>query len=347
MAKFRAPEPFSGGIFLTYKCTSMCRHCMYACSPKWSADWIDVKGAEKVLTILSERLRGKYPSRSNRIGVNYGVHFTGGEPFLNFELLLKLTEVAHSLELPSLFVETNCFWCVNDKVVEEKLKRLKSAGLQGILISANPFLVEYVPFERIVRCERIGRKVFGGNVIVYHDLFYSQLKRLGLKGRISFEDYLEFMVKKCRGEIPLALSFNSVLPMGRAPYKLGYLYRRYPAKVFFSEACRRELTREWHVHIDNYFNYITGYCGGISLGDARELDSLCEGIELDERPVLKALLESLGSLYEFAVKEFGYRELPEGYVSKCHLCVDIRRHIAKQTDRFEELNPREFYKHLE
>ena len=181
---------------------------------------------------------------------------------------------------------------------------------------------------------------------MYHDLFYGQLKRLGLKGTMPFESYLESMISRDREELSLALSFHSILPMGRAPYKLGYLYRRYPAKLFFGESCREELTREWHVHIDNYFNYITGYCGGISLGDARELDSLCEGIDLDERPILKALLEGLGSLYELAVNEFGYRELPGGYVSKCHLCVDIRRHIAGQTDEFEELRPREFYRNL-
>ncbi|MEM2685430.1 MAG: hypothetical protein QXH61_08350 [Candidatus Nezhaarchaeales archaeon] len=32
--------------------------------------------------------------------------------------------------------------------------------------------------------------------------------------------------------------------------------------------------------------------------------------------------------------------------SKCHPCIDIRRHIAQQTDRFKELKPKEFYYHL-
>jgi hypothetical protein len=52
-------------------------------------------------------------------------------------------------------------------------------------------------------------------------------------------------------------------------------------------------------------------------------------------------------LYEFGVKEFGYIELSEGYISKCHLCVDIRKCLAKQTDKLVELRPREFYFHLE
>jgi hypothetical protein len=30
-----------------------------------------------------------------------------------------------------------------------------------------------------------------------------------------------------------------------------------------------------------------------------------------------------------------------------HLCVDIRRHIVKKTDEFEELTPSEYYQNLE
>ena len=33
-------------------------------------------------------------------------------------------------------------------------------------------------------------------------------------------------------------------------------------------------------------------------------------------------------------------------ISKCHLCLGIRRHLA-QTGEFPELAPRAFYEHLE
>ena len=42
--------------------------------------------------------------------------------------------------------------------------------------------------------------------------------------------------------------------------------------------------------------------------------------------------------------QHGYQERPEGYVSPCHLCLDIRRHLVERD--FEELNPREFYRQL-
>ena len=39
MTRLKLPEPISGGLLLSYQCNAECRHCMYACSPKWK-DWI-------------------------------------------------------------------------------------------------------------------------------------------------------------------------------------------------------------------------------------------------------------------------------------------------------------------
>lgn len=247
--------------------------------------------------------------------------------------------MAYELRIPSTFVETNCIWCIDEETTREKLTKLKDTGLNGILISVNPFILEQIPFERTQRAIKISREIFGRNLMVYQEFFHHQFKSLGLKRSLRFEDYLKINFT--------SLSYAELIPMGRVPYKLGHLYKKFPAKQFFGESCRQELTRDWHVHIDNYCNYITGYCGGISLGDARDLNTLCsEGINLEEHPILNALVTDLEMLYEFSVKEFNYREQNEGYISKCHLCVDIRKHIAQKTNEFQELNPREFYYHL-
>ena len=50
-------------------------------------------------------------------------------------------------------------------------------------------------------------------------------------------------------------------------------------------------------------------------------------------------------LFQSATRDFGYEEKSEAYVSKCHPCLDIRKHLAKEG--FEELAPKEFYSHLE
>ncbi len=148
MKKLAVPEPVSGGIILSYKYTAECGHCMYACSPRWRADWMSERDAELILTQLSDKLQKRYPVHSKKIGVNYGIHFTGGEPFLNFDLLLSVTRMAHEFQIPSTFAETNCFWASGDKITEERFRKLRDAGLTGMLISANPFILESVSFKR-------------------------------------------------------------------------------------------------------------------------------------------------------------------------------------------------------
>ena len=133
------------------------------------------------------------------------------------------------------------------------------------------------------------------------------------------------------------------------PYSLGELFQSHTARHFYGLSCHYDLLREWHVHVDNYCNFLPGFCGGLSLGDARGLDTLCDprpggGIDLDTRPVLRALLTDVADLYHLGL-DYGYEE-QESYVSKCHLCADVRRHLARHGD-FVELQPREFYERLE
>lgn len=340
MKKIKLPEPISGGLLLSYKCTAECRHCMYGCSPKWREDWISQANLMNILSGLAHKIKSS-PWGPQTVSLNYGLHFTGGEPFLNFELLLKAVEIAHELKIPSSFVETNCYWCTNARVTREKLELLKEKGLKGVLISVNPFYLEYVPFERTERGIRISQEVFGGNVMVYQLEYYRRFKKLGIKGKILLEDYLKLAKKEDLVE-NVELFF-----MGRAAYKLRGFYSTYPADSFFNQPCRPAFLRSWHNHWDNYGNYLPGYCGGISLGDCRNLDkTLHEGIDLEERPVLSFLVSGdLEGLFQFA-KDFGYQESPEGYLSKCHLCLDLRKHLVSKKE-FEELTPKEFYLHLD
>lgn len=311
---------------------------MYACSPSWRADWFPEEGLELVLRQIAPKLK-ESPYGSDGVSINHGLHLTGGEPFMNFKLLVSAVRLAHRLGVPSIFVETNCFWCVDDEDVVKKLMALKEAGLNGILISVNPFILEQIPFERTERAVRVSKDIFGENTMVYQEIYYRQFKNLNIRGTLALDQYLR------RGG--LALRYAELLPMGRACYRLKQLFLKNPAESFFGESCTPELTRNWHIHIDNYFNYMTGYCGGISICDARDLSILHQGVDLNERPIIRALTDDIRELYTLAIREFGYKEREGGYISKCHLCVDIRKHIVQCTERFKELQPRELYYHLE
>ena len=259
---------------------------------------------------------------------------------MNSELLLGAVEIAERFQIPSTFVETNCFWCVDDQVTREKLRQLKEAGLKGILISVNPYYAEYVPFERTERCVRISKEVFADNVMVYQTEYYQLFTRLGIKKRISLDDYLELT----QGE-NLAKRVELFL-MGRAALQLKEFYPKYSARSFFRVPCQPPILRPWHNHFDNYGNFMPGYCGGISLGSWYEIDRLVkEGIDLKGSPVLGFLIAGdFEGLIHFA-EDLGYRE-EEGYVSKCDLCLDIRKYLVAKGG-FKELAPKEFYDNLE
>ena len=311
---------------------------MYACSPRWEG-WISEEDLQAILSQLAGRIKPS-PYGLERVSLNYGLHFTGGEPFLNYELLLKAVGIASELNIPSTFVETNGYWCSDDAVTREKLQLLKDSGLKGILISVNPFFLEYVPFQRTERGVRVAHEIFAENLMVYQSEYYFRFKKLGITGKLSVEDYINVQKEDVGANVELFL-------MGRAAYRLRQYYPKHPPDYFFDEPCRPPFLRNWHNHFDNYGNYLPGYCGGISLGSWRVLNKLLEeGINPKRHPILGFIINrDFKELFRFA-RDFDYPESREGYISKCDLCVDIRKHlVAKQ--EFEELKPKEYYSHLE
>ena len=114
------------------------------------------------------------------------------EQVVPFDLLLNAVELAHQLNIPSTFVETNCYWCLDDRSTREKLEALKKSGLEGILISVNPFYLECVPFERTERCTRIASKVFAQNTMVYQQEYYDRLMQVRMDG--NFEAWVSSML---------------------------------------------------------------------------------------------------------------------------------------------------------
>lgn len=338
MDKVKIPLPLSGGLILSYKCTAACRHCMYFCSPAWQADWMEQGDLTECLSLLSGKISGS-PWGNEYMSLNHGLHFTGGEPFLNYDLLLKAVEIANEHKIPSTFVETNCFWCTDDELTREKLVNLQKAGLKGMLISVNPFYAEYIPFERTERCIRVSREIFGRNVMIYQLEYYRQFIQLGIKKKISLEEYFKLIRNNnLTGRVEMFL-------MGRANQDLRDFYPESPGEAFFNQPCITPVLRNWHNHFDNYGNIMPGYCGGISLGSWRDIDQLInEGIDLEDKPVLGFLIaEDIEGLYNFA-EDFGFCQNPTGYISKCDLCFSLRKFLSEK-EEFIELSPKEFYVH--
>jgi hypothetical protein len=131
---------------------------------------------------------------------------------------------------------------------------------------------------------------------------------------------------------------------GRSGYRLGHLAPKQPAENFRRENCHLEILHAHHSHFDLYGNYISGFCGGLTIGDWHDLPNILNNFEAGRFPTLIETLIESGpyGLFKLAQRDFQYVPLPDGYVGKCHLCVDVRRHLAQEGD-FEELRPLQFY----
>ncbi len=328
--------PFSSlGIILSYQCSNQCRHCLYACSPAWE-DWI-----------TDEILEGLTASIAADSRFLDSVHIGGGEPFIRPDRLIRAVEAVSAAGLPLEYVETNAFWALREADTEETLLRLRDAGLPGLLVSVSPFHQEFVPLERPERLIRVASRVFGpSEVRVYTDYFRSLLAGADPKHPIPFEDYLE-SAGPDQASLDLADRYGLV-PNGRAPLELGVLYARHPASDFLERNCEAELTSPHHGHVDLYGNVITGLCAGLSVGNGLDLAGISAGTDLPDKHVLSRLMEGgPAALAVFASSEHGFREDPEGYIAKCHLCLDIRRHLVRTGAAFPELEPKGFYQMLD
>lgn len=321
----------SAGIILSYKCNSRCRHCLYACGREWS-DWIDVEDGRRIL----EGMAATAPY------VN-GVHFAGGEAFLDFPRLLKLVQTATELHLPIDYVETNAGWVVDDDSAREKLEALRRAGLSCLLVSASPFHAEYIEPARTIRLIELAAEVFGaGGVIIWLAEFLRQIAGVRTEGLIPFEEFIEIYGSRAASQA--AAYGGAMVPGGRAGMRLKDYMRLYPVQTFYRERCQSELLRSGTGHFDLYGNYIPASCTGIGIKDARDLPGMLRDFNPADYPIVDTLCsKGLGALVELASARFGFEPAPEGYAGKCHLCVDLRRSIAQKTDQFKELSPLQFY----
>jgi hypothetical protein len=161
-------------------------------------------------------------------------------------------------------------------------------------------------------------------------------------GKLNIDDFVDWLGGK---EVFAGMMLESygLCLLGRAPFAPELSLPQGP-QMLFNSPCKGAIESPSHIHIDRHGNYITGFCAGLTIGDARDLKKLYEGVEV--KPIL-ALLYNKGvlGLLNFAVKEYGFQQR-ETYSHPCHLCTDIRKHIADSTDEFSELAPKGFYEHL-
>ncbi len=123
---------------LTEQCTALCRHCWFESGPSKS----------NTMTILDAE---NYIHQANEFSTLEWISFTGGEPFLLPDILVKLITSASSLGLKTECV-TNGFWAKTEQIARSQLRQLKTAGLDVINLSVDDFHQEFISLNNIRNC---------------------------------------------------------------------------------------------------------------------------------------------------------------------------------------------------
>lgn len=290
------PPLFRVGLLLTERCDAACRHCWFSSSPD----------REDSMTIEQAK---RYVDEAAANGASW-VSFTGGEPFLVYGLLRRLTAHASSMELLSEAV-TNCNWATTRKRAFELLSPLKDAGLDTLNMSVDDFHQECIPLERVRNC-------------------YEAAKWLGLKPVLMIAVKKGSSITADRiGEIledpgiqvlggervpnPSALAMEThFTPVGRGEKTSRHELR--PAHVE-SEPCRQLLT-DIGVRPNGD---VMPCCGPLGARGDAVIGNL-------EEESLREMLENawLNPRLRMIYETGGHQ--PDGsYVSRCHMCVEAYR----------------------
>ena len=323
------PKLQSGGVMLTYHCNHACRHCLYRCSPAHSNDFMSEELIDRVFESLS-RERGLS-----------GVHIAGGEATLNWDRLIYAirSAIRHGVSLD--YLETNASWCDDYDTARRGFERLQTAGLDCILISASLFHNEFTPLGKTLSAVTACRDVFGRRGTFVWTPEVLGMMQEGLDPSITHK--LNDACRKLGIEVEkgdLWRLHSYLRPGGRAAERLGDGLHRHSPDRFINDSCRSMLTQTNHFHIDPFGNLIAGSCPGISVAT---IDSLHPQVTEATHPLYTCLHEEgpYAAWQRFAPD---FKPEEEGYVGKCHFCLELRKHLVKnQPDQFAELRPRDYY----
>lgn len=317
----------SGGLITNYYCTSRCAHCLYCCSPHWEKRHID----ETTIRLNLEKIRA--------LGCR-AVHVGGGEPFLDPQGLIQVLEIARETGVRIDYVETNSSWYQDLDSAVARLKELKSRGLETLLVSISPFHNEHIPFQKVkgvIEACRVTRMA----AFPWISDFYRELEAFDPATPHRLKEYEEKFGAHYLHTIPARYWIHFG---GRAVQTFAPILETHNCDAILSRNRRgcRELQDVSHFHLDLFGNYIPGLCSGLAL----RRDDLGTPLNAEKYPLLARLHESgINGLLETA-REQGFH--PSGsYLSKCHLCQDIRRYLVLDRNlEFQELAPRGFYENL-
>jgi len=264
----------------------------------------------------------------------HSVHIGGGEPFLNLDGLKKVLKTAAEADLAVEYVETNSSWYKNKESATAMLQELKKAGLTTLLISISPFHNEYIPFYK-VKGVLEGCRLAGVSIFPWISEFFPEIDSMDDRTTHNLSEYIEQFGMNYVKKIPNRYWVHFG---GRALKTYQDVLGTKDLQTIFtsnSSGCS-EIANVTHFHLDLFGNYIPGLCSGLAI----QRDDLGSPLSSEQYPLLVLLFQKgIKSFFDLAVGRYGFKPA-ERYLSKCHLCFDIRRYLVLDRNvEFKELQP--------
>lgn len=126
-------------LLTTARCNASCGHCSTSCGP------------EKTESLSQNKIFGLMDEAAELAeGKPLKFLLTGGEPFMDFELLLSI--VAYGARLGAIVTcVTNGYWATSPEKARSMLSAVQDAGLRALAVSTSRFHQQFVKLKRVER----------------------------------------------------------------------------------------------------------------------------------------------------------------------------------------------------
>jgi organic radical activating enzyme len=316
-------------LFYTMRCPSSCRMCVTGSSPQ-----------NRNKMSLEEAL--SYVQLTSSISTIRWISINGGEPLLFFDEIRQVLSLAKQNGKRTK-VSSNGFWARSPRIAQQKIRELKTAGLDFISLSTDDYHQQFIPIENIrysleaAEHENIMREV---TIIVDQRSAHKVMKLV----RLLNPKVEEMMIGKMNF-IGQETNFNEVenktvvdlmplQPFGRGA-KLLQRCILHELDTFYGQPCT--LVGKFPYVMPggriywccNFFAPGAGYVERFQIGNLG-IESLAEVDQRLKRNLMVDLLAHYGPLgLPWLLASTKYTNLDrEKYASLCDLCIDVsNRHV--------------------
>ena len=298
--------PFLSFI-ISYKCTNECKHCALQGSPNQDEIKIELEDVKRYL----EDVTSDY--------IIDEVGFFGGEPLLNFDLLINLIEEVKRFNIQKIGLPTNGYWGKNESIAKNYAQKLKKAGLYRISFSVDAFHQEFISIDTIRRAIKAAHEA-GIELIGILAQYLG-----GPDENNIFNEQTEDITDNLSKEFEFCQLITSEIQVrGRAIRELtGY----FPMTTVPSDKCNIFKVPMFMIDPNGWVFHHS--CHGICIGNAKEksLSQIISDFKYRKHPIIGKVVAKGGpqNLLEMAIEK-GYEPL-SGYADKCHLCSSARNFL--------------------